>query len=109
MGIIERIKEVIFKIKDYDRLESDYCTCLCYFTNDKMSKPNYKIEAVKEVIIDSIGEYLDEGYNEATRKAIEWLEENKDKYLYNTGEKGECIPTCSGKMIEEFKNYMKGE
>ena len=109
MGIIERIKEIIFKIKDYDRLESDYCTCLCYFTNNKMSKPNYKIEAVKEVIIDSIGEYLDEGYNEATRKAIKWLEENKDKYLYNIEEKGEYIPTCSDKMIDEFRKYMEGE
>jgi hypothetical protein len=109
MGIIERIKEIIFKIKDYDRLESDYCTCLCYFTNNKMSKPNYKIDAVKTVILDSIGEYMDEGYNEATRKAIEWLEENKDKYLYNTGEKDERIPTCSGKMIDEFRAYMEGE
>ena len=109
MGIIESIKEIIFKIKDYDRLESDYCTCLCYFTNNKMSKPNYKIDAVETVISDSIGEYIDEGYNEATRKAIEWLEENKDKYLYNTGEKGEYIPTCSGKMIDEFRAYMEGE
>ena len=109
MGIIERIKEITFKIKDYDRLESDYCTSLCYFTNNKMSKPNYKIEAVEKVIIDSIGEYLDEGYNEAIRKAIEWLKENKDKYLYNTGKNGECIPTCSGKMIDDFRAYMKGE
>ena len=109
MGIIERIKEIIFKIKDYDRLESDYCTCLCYFTNNKMSKPNYQIDAVESVISDSIGEYMDEGYNEATRKAIEWLKENKDKYLYNTGEKGEYIPTCSSKMIEEFRKAMKGE
>ena len=109
MEIIERIKEIIFKIKDYDRLESDYCTCLCYFTNNKMSKPNYKIDAVETVISDSIGEYMDEGYNEATRKAIEWLKENKDKYLYNTGEKGEYIPTCSGKMIDEFRAYMEGE
>jgi hypothetical protein len=42
-------------------------------------------------------------------KACKWLQENKDKYLYNTGEKGEYIPTCSGKMIEEFRKYMKGE
>ena len=109
MGIIERIKEIIFKIKDYDRLESDYCTCLCYFTNNRMSKSNYMIEVVEEVITESIGEYFDEGYNEATRKAIEWLKENKDKYLYNVGEKGEYIPTCSSKMIVDFRDYMKGE
>ena len=42
-------------------------------------------------------------------KACDWLKENKDKYLYNTGEKGEYIPTCSGKMIDEFRKYMNGE
>ena len=46
---------------------------------------------------------------EMIEKACEWLKENKDKYLYNTGEKSEYIPTCSGKMIEDFKNYMEGE
>ena len=42
-------------------------------------------------------------------KVCTWLEENKDKYLYNTGEKGEYIPTCSGKMIEDFRIYTEGE
>lgn len=42
-------------------------------------------------------------------KACSWLKENKDKYLYNTGESGEYIPTCSTKMIEEFAKYMEGE
>ena len=42
-------------------------------------------------------------------KACDWLKENKDKYLYNTGGKGEYIPTCSGKMIDEFRNYIEGE
>ena len=42
-------------------------------------------------------------------KAVEWLKENKDKFLYNTGEKDEYIPTCSGKIIDEFRNYMEGE
>lgn len=42
-------------------------------------------------------------------KACAWLKENKDKYLYNTGERDEYIPTCSGKMIEDFRKYMKGE
>ena len=41
--------------------------------------------------------------------ACEWLKENKDKYLYNTGGRYEYIPTCSDKMIDDFKNYMKGE
>lgn len=42
-------------------------------------------------------------------KACSWLKENKDKYLYNTGERNEYIPTCSGKMIDEFRKYMEGE
>lgn len=42
-------------------------------------------------------------------KACAWLKENKDKYLYNAGEKGDYIPTCSGKMIDDFRIYMKGE
>ena len=42
-------------------------------------------------------------------KAVEWLKENKDKCLYNTGERGEYIPTCSTKMIEDFAKYMGGE
>ena len=42
-------------------------------------------------------------------KACFWLKENKDKYLYNTGERDEYIPTCSGKMIEDFRKYMKRE
>ena len=41
------------------------------------------------------------------KMACEWLRENKDKYLYNAGEKGEYIPTCSDRMIDDFKNYMK--
>lgn len=42
-------------------------------------------------------------------KACGWLEENKDKYLYNKGEKDEYIPTCTGKMIEDFRKYMERE
>ena len=42
-------------------------------------------------------------------KACSWLKENKDKYLYNTGERDEYIPTCSGKMIEDFKDYLQNE
>lgn len=42
-------------------------------------------------------------------RACSWLKENKDKYLYNTGERDEYIPTCSGKMIDDFRKYMEGE
>lgn len=42
-------------------------------------------------------------------RACSWLKENKDKYLYNTGERDEYIPTCSSKMIEDFRKYVEGE
>ena len=32
MGLIAKIKEIIFKVKDYDRLESDYCTVAAKFS-----------------------------------------------------------------------------
>lgn len=99
MNIIDKIKDIIFKIKDYDRLEHDYCYCLCYFTNNRMSKPNYKIEAVSEVILESVGEYKEEGYNEATRKAIEWLREQDEMIGVSFRED----------FLERFKKYMKGE
>ena len=80
MKLIDKIKDIIFRIKDYDRLESDYCTALCYFTNNRMSKPNYKIDVVKEVIGDAIGEYIDEGYEQAKQdlmdKAKDWFTDN---------------------------------
>lgn len=50
MGIIERIKDIIFRIKDYERLESDYCTLLDHVTNGILSKPNYKMDGVFEVV-----------------------------------------------------------
>ena len=70
-----------------------------------MSKPNYKIEAVKEVIVDSIGEYLDEGYNEATRKAIEWIKNNGSHYIDIVN--GQLI--LKKGIIKDFRKYMEGE
>ena len=40
-------------------------------------------------------------------KACAWLKENKDKYLYNTGGRDEYIPTCSSKIIDDFRKYME--
>ena len=40
-------------------------------------------------------------------KAIKWLEDNMDRYLYNTGGYGEYIPKCGGKMFEDFKKAME--
>lgn len=97
MGIIDRIKDIIFKIKDYDRLESDYYTCLCYFTNNRMSKPNYELGTVVTVIGDAIGEYMLQGYDAATEKAEMWLREKQEDYILTDND------------ITDFVNYMKGE
>ena len=56
MKVIEKIKEIIFKVKDYDRLEMDYCTVLDMMTGARLSKPNYTMDAVRE----AFNEFLDE-------------------------------------------------
>ena len=78
--IIFKIKETIFKIKDYDRLEHDYSCCLCYFTNNRLSKTNYEINGLLTVICDTIGDYIDKGYNHAKEELdLTW----KDILLIN--------------------------
>ena len=56
MKLIKKIKEIIFKVKDYDRLEMDYCTVLDMATGARLSKPNYTMETVHE----AFNEFLDE-------------------------------------------------
>lgn len=48
MNIFGKIKEIIYKVKDYDRLESDYCTVLDMMTGGILSKPNYTMDSVRE-------------------------------------------------------------
>lgn len=68
-----------------------------------------KIYVHSEAIFKALHKRRKESDIEYTRtdafieKTCEWLKENKDKYLYNTGSKGEYIPTCSDKMIDDFK------
>lgn len=52
MKLIQTIKDIIFKIKDYDRLELDYSAALDYATGGVMSKTNYTREAVYETIYE---------------------------------------------------------
>ena len=40
-------------------------------------------------------------------KAWEWLRDNIDKYLYNTGGYEVYIPKCGGKMFDDFKKAME--
>jgi hypothetical protein len=65
MGIISKIKEIIYKVKDYDRLEMDYCGLLDYATGGVLSKPNYTMESVYEAVADHLqqhDEYVKEDY-----------------------------------------------
>ena len=50
MKIIQKIKDIIFKIKDYDRLEMAYCGLLDMATGGILSKPNYTEETVRECV-----------------------------------------------------------
>lgn len=50
MSIVKRIREIIFKVKDYDRLESDYIKTLEFATNGVLSKSSYNIESVYDAI-----------------------------------------------------------
>lgn len=50
MKIIQKIKDIIFKIKDYDRLEMAYCGLLDMATGGILSKPNYTEEMVRECV-----------------------------------------------------------
>lgn len=56
MGLIKKIKETIFKVKDYDRLESDYCEVLDMVTGGMLSMPNYTMESVHK----AFHEYLEQ-------------------------------------------------
>lgn len=50
MKLIQAIKDIIFKVKDYDRLEHDYSCVLGYVTGDVLSKTCYKLEYVYKAI-----------------------------------------------------------
>jgi len=65
MNILSKIKEIIFKVKDYDRLESDYCAMLDMVTGAKLSKPNYTREAVREAFFEFLEEHDKEVYKPA--------------------------------------------
>lgn len=86
--MIAKITEIIFRIKDYDRLESNYCKVLDMVTGGRLSKPNYTIDTIRQAFND----YLDE------------LEEDKIETLNTEYEKGRAdviveIEKCYEKAI----------
>lgn len=72
MKLIDRIKEIIYKVKDYDRLESDYCAVLDMATGAILSKPSYTIDSVRE----AINEYLYSRDSELQQLIESWINEH---------------------------------
>lgn len=64
--MFDKIKDIIFKIKDYDRLEHDYACILDYITDGRLSKTNYRVDGLYTVIDDILTER-----DECTRKEVE--------------------------------------
>lgn len=87
MKLIQTIKDIIYKIKDYDRLELAYCGLLDCVTGGILSKPNYTEEAIHEAINEHLQEQYKYVEEETIDKAIAWLKENADKYIVD------CTPT----------------
>lgn len=57
--------------------------------------------------IPTYSDAIEYGRKQMIDKAIKWLEDNIDRYLYNTGGYEEYIPKCGGKMFEDFKKAME--
>ncbi len=50
MQLVDKIKSVIFKVKDYDRIEHDYSAVLDFATGGVLSKTNYTLDSVYKAI-----------------------------------------------------------
>lgn len=50
MQLIDKIKSIIFKVKDYDRIEKDYSAVLDFATGGVLSKTNYTLDSVYKAI-----------------------------------------------------------
>lgn len=90
MNVLKRIKEIIYKVKDYDRLESDYCTLLDHVTNGILSKPNYKMDGVFEVVA------------QAKKQRDEWLVDDVCEWL-----KGYYVSMTPKEGIDELISALK--
>lgn len=55
--MVEYIKRVFFKIKDYDRLEDDYIRVLYHATDGRMSQSNYCVKQILSEIDDAQENY----------------------------------------------------
>ena len=106
MRLIAKIKEMIYKVKDYDRLESDYCTVLDMLTGARLSKPNYTMNGVREAFHEFLDE-RDKLHKDAfVERACKWFNQHYRDYIHNpTGNKLEAFFGMD--MVEDFKKYME--
>lgn len=71
--MFDRIKDILFKIKDYDRLEHDYSCILCYITDGLLSKTNYEVKGLYTIIDDILTERDEQTRREAEKDlAMTW-------------------------------------
>ena len=88
--MFDKIKDIIFKIKDYDRLEHDYACILDYITDGRLSKTNYRVDGLYTVIDDILTER-----DECTRKEVE-------KDIIKKLQKKQPV----GELEEEIQRYL---
>lgn len=101
--MFDKIKDIIFKIKDYDRLEHDYACILDYITDGRLSKTNYRVEGLYTVIDDILTERDECTRKEVEKEIIEKLQKNQsevdlEKEIDREWEK--CNPTDEGMGVE---------
>lgn len=101
MKLIQKIKDIIFKVKDYDRIENDYSSVLDYATGGILSKTNYTLDSVYEGIQHNLQKHDEYVFMDFLKKAEEFL------YLQLNNGSIEC--GNMEKLIEQFKNYMSDE
>ena len=71
-SIYIKINHFFWKLKNYDRLESDYTNVLMYVTDNTLSKSNYILNDVKSVIDSELDKY----YNDIFKSDIQDIIDN---------------------------------
>lgn len=56
-GVVYIISRIVWKLKDYDRIEYDYGCVLDNATNGRMSKTNYELQIIYSVITEAQNEF----------------------------------------------------
>lgn len=104
--MFDKIKDAIFKIKDYDRLERDYSILLCHVTDGLLSKTNYEINGLLTVI----GDINTKNYKEAeteTRNEIMSLINSRILELTEDGRPNvtaDELRALNEKILKKFEN-----